>query len=342
MKPSIFAACIIIAFVLLLPAAIVYPFSGNDQHASTANAQHKAVKATARQTTLPLEVSIYRTNQNKVQTVPIENYVIGVVASEMPANFELPALKAQALAARTYIVHYLLNSPDMNIPKGAEVTDTVMNQVYTDDSQLKKLWGGNYGWKMAKIKKAVDETKGQIITYKGQPITAAFFSTSNGYTESAGAYWSRNIPYLKSVPSPWDRKSPKYYSQEKLPAKEIDQQLNITLKGSGKIGKVTQFTPGHRVGKIQIDGKTFTGREVREKLNLRSTDFTLKKNGSQVTVTTKGWGHGVGMSQYGANGMAKQGKTYRQIIKYYYRGVSISNMDRYSSKLMAFQTKGAG
>lgn len=335
MKPSIIAACVIVAFVLLLPAMIVYPFSGKG-HSSSVNTKPESVKASAPQhSSVPLEVSVYRTNQNKVQNVPIERYVIGVVASEMPASFKLAALEAQALAARTYIVHFLLNSPDMNIPKGAEVTDTVMNQVYSDDQQLRKLWGKNYGWKMAKVKKAVAATRGQIITYKGKPITASFFSTSNGYTESAGAYWQHNIPYLKSVPSPWDQHSPKFNAQKDLSVKEVDQQLNVKLSENGPIGKVTKITPGHRIGKIKIDGKSFSGRDIREKLNLRSTDFTLKKEGNQVIVTTKGWGHGVGMSQYGANGMAKEGKTYKQIIKYYYSGVSISNMDRYSSKLMA-------
>ncbi|HET7657519.1 MAG TPA: stage II sporulation protein D [Bacillales bacterium] len=339
-KSYLIAACLIVAFVLLLPAAIVYPFSGK-HHPPASNGKTEAIKASVLESTLPLEVTVYRSSEKKVQTVPIEQYVIGVVASEMPADFEMEALKAQALAARTYIVNYLLNSPDMNIPENADVTDTIINQVYMDDQQLKKLWGSDYDWKMAKIKKAVASTKGQIITYKGKPITASFFSTSNGYTESAGAYWQHNIPYLKSVPSPWDLHSPKYFSREKIPVSEVDQQLDVKLNGNGRIGKVIQTTPGHRVGKIRIDGKDFTGREVRKLLNLRSTDFTMKQEGDQVVITTRGWGHGVGMSQYGANGMAKQGKNYKEIIKHYYSGVSISNMNRYMGKLMAIKTADA-
>lgn len=331
MKPYLIVSSFIVAFVLLLPAAIVYPYSGKNQAAPPA--QPTTAKASVTKSPLPITVSVYRSAEKKVQSVPIEQYVIGVVASEMPAKFQLEALKAQALAARTYIVNYLLNSPDLNIPKGAEVTDTVMNQVYKDDHQLKKLWGNAYNWKMAKITKAVEATKGQIITYKGKPITASFFSTSNGYTESAGAYWQHNIPYLQSVASPWDRNSPKYLSKESLPVKTVDDKLGIDIKKTGAIDDVLKTTPGHRVGEVKIAGKTFTGRQVREDLSLRSTDFTMKRTGNKVLITTKGWGHGVGMSQYGANGMAKHGKNYKQIIKHYYQGVSISNIGAYTAKL---------
>ncbi|HET7578289.1 MAG TPA: stage II sporulation protein D [Bacillales bacterium] len=335
MKPYLIAASFLVVFVLLLPAAIVLPFSGTKEAAAPPVKKPKAVPVSAPEHSPSLTVSVFRYNQKKVDSIPLEQYVIGVVASEMPATFEMEALKAQAVAARTYIVKYLLDPPDLNLPKGAEVTDTPKNQVYKDDSQLKKLWGKDYSWKIAKITKAVKATQGQIITYDGKPITASFFSTSNGYTESAGAYWQHPIPYLKSVPSPWDRNSPKFLSTETVPVQKIDQKLGVDISQSGPIGDVIKSTPGHRVGEVEIGDKTFTGREIREKLNLRSTDFTMKHEGSRVVITTKGWGHGVGMSQYGANGMAKQGKNYRQIIKYYYQGVSISNIGPFTTKLMA-------
>lgn len=331
MKPYFITASFIVIFVLILPAAIAYPFSG--KKAVTPPAKPVAVTKTT--APMPIDVSVYRSAQKKVQSVPLQQYVIGVVASEMPATFQMEALKAQALAARTYIVHYLIHSPNQNIPKGAEVTDTVMNQVYKDDNQLKSIWGNQYNWKIAKITKAVKATKGQIITYKGQPITAAFFSTSNGYTESAKAYWGHNIPYLQSVPSPWDRNSPKFLSHEKLPLKKVDDKLGIHIQKTGSIDDVLKTTPGHRVGEVKIAGKTFSGRQVREDLGLRSTDFTMKREGNQILITTKGFGHGVGMSQFGANEMAKHGKNDKQIIKYYYRGVSISNIGPYTAKLTA-------
>ncbi|HEU5139664.1 MAG TPA: stage II sporulation protein D [Bacillales bacterium] len=335
-KPYLVIAGFVIGFVLILPAAIVFLFSGKEQAATGSPIENETTeKVSVPEPASTLSVSVYRAQEKTIETVPLDQYVIGVVASEMPANFELEALKAQALAARTYIVNYLLNPPDLNLPKGAEVTDTVMNQVYKDDKELKALWGSDFGWKMAKITKAVEATMGQIITYHDQPITVAFFSTSNGYTESSEAYWQSALPYLKSVPSPWDRNSPKFSSTESIPVSKVDQKLGVDIEKAGSIGNVVKSTPGHRVGKVKIAGEVFSGREVREKLGLRSTDFKMKREGDQVVITTKGWGHGVGMSQYGANGMAKQGKEYRDIIKYYYQGVSISNLHAYTAQLTA-------
>ncbi|HEX7065720.1 MAG TPA: stage II sporulation protein D [Bacillales bacterium] len=336
MKPYLITAGFIIGFVLFLPAAIVFLFSGKEQAAAGVPVQEEtAEKVSVPEPGPALSVSVYRTEEQTIETIPLEQYVIGVVASEMPANFELEALKAQSLAARTYIVNYLLNPLDRGLPEGAEVGDTVTYQVYKDDKELKELWGSDYGWKMEKITKAVEATRGQIITYNDEPITAQFFSTSNGYTENAGAYWQHSVPYLKSVPSPWDRHSPKFYSTETIPVGQVDQKLGVDIEKSGAIGDVVETTPGHRVGKVKIAGKVFTGRDIREALGLRSTDFTMKRKGDKVVVTTKGWGHGVGMSQYGANGMAKQGKGYRDIIKYYYQGVSISDLHSYTAQLTA-------
>lgn len=336
-KPYFIVACFIIGFVLILPAVIVFPFSRGEQAAAPPAKPVSAnthVSKSSSSSSPPLAVSVYRTQQQQVESVPLEQYVIGVVASEMPASYEMEALKAQSLAARTYIVNYLLEG-DFNLPKGAEVTDTVHNQVYKDDAQLKKVWGSDYNWKMAKIKKAVEQTKGQIITYQNHPIDAQFFSTSNGYTENAGDVWQNPLPYLKSVPSPWDRNSPKFISTETMPVEQMDQKLGVSITQTGAIGNIVKTTDGHRIADVKIAGKEFTGREIREKLGLRSTDFTMKRQGDKVIITTKGWGHGVGMSQYGANEMAKEGKSYKDIIKYYYQGVEISNIGPYTAKLTA-------
>ncbi|HET7521782.1 MAG TPA: stage II sporulation protein D [Bacillales bacterium] len=330
-KSYLIIASFIVAFVLILPAAIVIPFSDAKKQAVPAN-QTKQISVPE---TPLLTVSVYRSHEKKVESVPLEQYLVGVVASEMPATFEMEALKAQALASRTYLVNYLLQSPDFNMPEGAEVTDTVMHQVYQDSRQLKKEWGSDYDWKIAKIKKAVQATKGEIITYNGQPIDALFFSASNGYTENSEAYWLHAIPYLKSVPSPWDRNSPKFLSHTAMSVEKVNKALGVQISKSGPIGEIIETTPGHRVGKIEIAGKTFTGRDVREKLGLRSTDFSMKRKGDRILITTKGWGHGVGMSQYGANGMAKEGNRYKDIVKYYYQGVSISALEPYTAKLTA-------
>ncbi len=244
----------------------------------------------------------------------------------------MEALKAQALTARTYIVKQLMHKQTIELPEGANVTDTVMHQVYYNEEQLKQLWGMSYEWKMKKIKEAVEATRGQILTYNNEPIEAAFFSTSNGYTENSEAYWQNAFPYLTSVESPWDEQSPKFYEQMTISVREFEQRLGVKLPKDGSVGKVLARTPGKRVALVDINGKQLTGRDVREKLQLKSTDFTWERKGNNIVITTKGYGHGVGMSQYGANFLAKQGKTYKEIVTYYYQGVQIHDLSLVASK----------
>ncbi|TCP20265.1 stage II sporulation protein D [Scopulibacillus darangshiensis] len=342
MKRTAIILTLFILTVLIIPSMIVMPFAEHAEQAAkhdkdVAKAKTKDKTASQNKDKGPaISVSVYRAAEDKVQSFDMHDYLVGVVASEMPADFNIEALKAQTLAARTYIVKHLLNEGSINVPKGAEVTDTTMDQVFKDKADLKKIWGIDYEWKLAKIEKAVNATEGQIITYNGKPITPSFFSTSNGYTENAEDYWSNPYPYLKSVPSPWDRNSPKYEDVTTRSASDVENKLGIDFsKQKGEIGDIIDRTKGHRVAKIKVGGKTFTGREIREKLGLRSTDFNIVKQGDEVKITTKGYGHGVGMSQYGANGMAKAGDNYKQIVSYYYKGVDISNIQPFTAKLTA-------
>ncbi|MDF2536545.1 MAG: stage sporulation protein [Bacillales bacterium] len=269
-------------------------------------------------------VSVFRTKSNKIEEVPLEEYVMGVVSSEMPADFEIEALKAQALSARTNIVLSKLNG--VKSGKG-EVSDSTSDQVYKSEEELKVIWGNDFTWKNTKIKEAVEATNGQILTYNGNPITASFFSTSNGRTENSEEYWSTALPYLKSVESPWDLDSPKYQAQTAISVSNFEKKLNVKLSSATNVGIIKKKTIGGRIAEIEISGKLFTGRKIREELGLRSTDFSLTRNGKEIIVQTKGYGHGVGMSQYGANGLATDGKKYMDIISYYYQGVQISKID---------------
>lgn len=321
---------IFITMIFAIPALIVLPFTDPKESEGVAvQARAPAAKATDP----AVAVTVSRHETNKVQTLSLRDYLIGVVASEMPAEFQSEALKAQALAARTYIVKILLDKGerDNNDPI---VSDTPTNQVFKSRTELKKAWGADYGWKIKKIEKAVDATAGQVLTYDGQLISPSFFSTSNGYTENAEDYWKYSYPYLKSVKSPWDLKSPKYKKTVALSVQAVEKALNIRLpKTDGPVGSVMKRTAGKRVASFKIGGKTFTGREIRESLNLRSTDFSMVRQGSEVLVTTKGYGHGVGMSQYGANGMAEEGKDYKAIVKYFYKGVAVSDVSPFLKEL---------
>lgn len=331
-KPIVLLAGLLFIATLMIPTILVLSF-GEDkasgklggilQEPTTENIDNQAVSSEPSEPAV--EVAVYRTAKQAVEKMPLEKYVTGVVASEMPADFEKEALKAQALTARTYIVKQMMSKEKMKLPKDAIVADTEFYQVYKSDNELQRLWGSDYSWKIKKITEAVQETKGQILTYGGTPIDATFFSTSNGYTENSEAIWANALPYLKSVESPWDKTSPKFNGQKVVPVKEFETKLGVKLSNQATIGKVTEYTAGKRVAKIEINGKVLSGKDIRERLGLRSTDFTWERKGTDIVISTQGYGHGVGMSQYGANGMASEGKKYQDILHYYYQGVEIAS-----------------
>jgi stage II sporulation protein D len=279
----------------------------------------------------PVVIPVYLTKKQRTEKIGLEQYVRGVLAAEMPIEFEPEALKAQAMAARTYIVRRMLEQDFSSVPvKDAAVTDTTAHQAYVTDEELRERWGSRYEENMDKLTKAVSGTNDLILTYKGQPINATFFSTSNGYTENAEDYWGQYIPYLRSVASPWDQKlSPRYKETVSIPVKDVQRKLGLVsiVQASAKSNgmRVLERTEGHRIKKMIIGGQTFTGREVREKLGLNSSQFEWVWKGNEIQFTTYGYGHGVGMSQWGANGMALEGRQAEEIVKHYYTGIEISH-----------------
>ncbi|SEG62181.1 stage II sporulation protein D [Paenibacillus sp. UNC499MF] len=307
---------------VLLPALVVN--QQKDDFSDAADTE--AVASSAGMVMVP----VYLSKQKQIQTVSLEQYVKGVVAAEMPAEFSEEALKAQAIAARTYIVRRILAEDFSNVPvKEAWVTDTIQHQAYLTDDQLRKQWTGTaYESNSKKVDAAVKATADLILTYEGKPIQATFFSTSNGYTEDVRNVWGSEVPYLKSVGSPWDEKlSPKFKQTITLSYKDILQKMGLPASSSLNSGsvKVMERTASKRVKTATIAGKTFTGKEIREKLGLNSTDFEAALSGADWTFTVKGYGHGVGMSQWGANGMAKEGKKAEEITAYYYPGAKLTS-----------------
>ncbi|PLR94494.1 stage II sporulation protein D [Bacillus sp. T33-2] len=334
-KPFVVAVVLLVALTLLVPTILVLPFT-EEASGKLGEDLKPAEQPTAKSSAdAAVEVAVYRMAKSKLEKLQLNEYLIGVVAAEMPAEFETEALKAQALAARTYFVQQMLGKEKAKLPEGAQVTDTEAFQVYKSTDELKKIWGANYKWKIEKISEAVAATDGQILTFEGAPITATFFSTSNGFTENSEEYWPNSFPYLRSVESPWDLKSPKFNDQKIVSIKEFESKLGVKLTDLSNIGKVVSRTAGKRVGKVEINGKVLTGKEIREKLSLKSSDFTWSLKGDNIVITTKGFGHGVGLSQYGANGMATEGKTYQEIVKHYYSGVEISQADSLLTKVTA-------
>ncbi|WP_078393006.1 stage II sporulation protein D [Shouchella patagoniensis] len=341
MKQIIAFVTILVSIVLLVPAAMV-AFGDNDKEMAdasfglaylekTSEAEETKVQSesvTTEEKKEAIDIPVYRAKKETIEHVPITDYIIGVVASEMPTTYEGEALKAQALAARTYLLSQQLKSQeDRNVSEGALIEDTVKHQVFQSKDELKEIWKDKFEERWNKVEAAVIETEGEIMTYNEQPITASFFSTSNGFTENAEDFWTQEIPYLKSVASPWDKESPRYANEVTIPVETFEDALDVKLPGDGSIGKIIARTDGERVGSVEISGKTFSGREIREALDLDSSDFTWHLSNGNVVIQTKGWGHGVGMSQFGANGMAKEGKSYREIVKHYYQGITIESME---------------
>lgn len=267
-------------------------------------------------------VRVKREKTNEIDNIPFEEYVKGVLAGEMPANFHIEALKAQAVAARSYVLKKMANNKD----KEYDVVDTIENQVYLDDEALKKNWKNNYEKNMNKLKQAIIETKGEYLTYDGEVINAFFFSTSNGKTENCEEVFVQKLPYLKSVDSSWDINiSPVYNNEKKLTKEEFYKKLNLKYDENLKI-EVLNYTTAGSIKTVKINDKTFKSTDIRSKLSLKSTSFTIKNVNDEIIITTKGNGHGVGMSQYGAYGMAKEGYNYTQILKHYYTGVEIKKI----------------
>ncbi len=249
---------------------------------------------------------------NEQLNMNLEEYVIGVIAAEMPASFEVEALKAQAVAARTFALKKLEE-------KDCLLTD-ITDQVYIDETKMREKWQDDYDLYYNKIKEVVEKTKGEVLKYQDKLINAYYYARSNGYTESSINVFNEKTDYLNSKESLFE---PLDIREIKMEKQEFCNKLNITCNEI-KIDSIMK-DESKRVSSLLINNKLFTGIEIRKLLNLRSTDFTIKIS-DEITITTTGYGHGVGMSQYGANALAKNGYTYEEILKYYYENTEISNL----------------
>lgn len=265
-----------------------------------------------------IDLTIKDSSTNQEKTIDLEEYVIGVVAGEMPASFNEEALKAQAIAARTYAI-YKMNSKSTTYDL---VTD-ISNQVYITVDEMKEKWQTEFPKYYEKVKRAVNETKGLIMEYEGKPISSYYFAMSNGKTEEVALVFGESRDYLKSVDSSWDENLNNFSKTISLAKESFCSKLNINCSNL-TIESIDKSASG-RINTIKINDKTFKGTEIRKLLDLRSTDFTIEVS-DEIKITTKGYGHGVGMSQYGANELAKQGKNYESILKHYYQNIDITKL----------------
>ena len=243
----------------------------------------------------PVQVAV--TIDNNVNYIDMDDYLVGVVAGEMPAEFEIEALKAQVVASRTFVYN-----------RNLSVDNTTNSQVYLSEEQMKENWGDKYDQYRQKIVTAIDETNDEVMKYDGQYISAMFFSSSNGYTESVDSHWDLTV-------DPSNSRS-KAFSREQLKEKFACTDLDFNIIAYKKSG---------RVATLSVGGKNYSGRQVREILGLASSCFEIEYSDGDYIFKTLGSGHGVGMSQYGAQGMALEGADYKTILNHYYTNIEITN-----------------
>lgn len=328
----------IILTILLVLCSALTPFSSLlvTQSAETTKAEttiHKneEVSQTAMESKTESNTStikILRTSSGKIIEKELFEYVKGSVAAEMPPTYEKEALKAQAVACYTYAL-WLKNNSDSSVLNGADISDSPSNyQGFLDDDELKNKWGENFDEYMKAVTDAVNEVTGEYIEYNGEPIMACYHAISTGKTESAKNAWGTDIPYLQSVRADGDILSPDIDSSVTLTDDEFQKAastlVGADLSSSSKkwLGKLTRTKNGY-VKKAIIGQKEFAGSDVRSAFNLRSPAFTVKKTNSGFIFSVKGYGHLVGMSQYSADYMARQGSDYKDILLHFYSGTKI-------------------
>lgn len=323
MKDLMAAVVFLLAALFLLPwleadKPAELPVSLAEQHESADAATHDA------------DVTVRVWDGEQTVEMTLADYLPGVVRGEMPAAFETEALKAQAVAERTYILYQIGKGAKAAHPDADVCMDSGCCSAYLSAEDAKAKWGDDFEAWEQKIRQAVSDTDGQIMLYAGEPIMAVFHSSSAGSTVASGDVWSADLPYLVGVTSPEGEDSvPNYYSTAGFGTSEfrrIFQAAHGTADFSGEpgkwLGEVT-LTDSGRVAAMTIGGVTAEGTELRRLYGLRSTAFTLDYNDGTFTFRVTGYGHGVGMSQYGANALAGEGKTWQEILQWYYTGVEI-------------------
>ena len=315
---------LVFVVILLVPIAIITSNDQEDDHIIEKD-----------QGNISLEIPISsEENENKEETyqvmlsdnsdksdafaMDLEDYIIGVVAGEMPASFSLEALKAQAVASRTFALYKMESNKDYVL------STTINDQVYLTQDDMKNKWGNDYEYYYNRVKEAVLDTAGEVLTYNGKLASTYYFAISNGYTDDALTVFQEDRDYLVSVESPWDKDYQSYTSLYTMNKSDFCSKLEITC-GDIQVSQVNR-ADNHYVREVTINGKTFTGIQVFQKLNLKSTDFTITSKGDTVEIQTLGFGHGVGMSQYGAQGMANDGYLYQDILKHYYQNTEITKL----------------
>ena len=329
MKRFLYLALVIAVFTVSAPLIALPDSDGplieikNETDAATKQNEETTIKTEEKEKT----VRVFSTSDSTVSTVSERDYIIGCVAAEMPVTYDEEALKAQAVACRTFLQWKRNQGEDKSL-NGADISDSSRHQAFMTKEQMQAKWGKSFGKYYKKLEKAVDSVSDKLITYENEPIMAVFHALSPGSTEDAKTVWGYDVPYLKSVSSEGDRLSPSFSVTLVLSDSEFNKLMS-SLDGfspsedSDKyIGNIERSKAG-TVTKITVCGRDYTGMQIKDALSLKSAAFTVSHTDGSFVFSVNGYGHFVGMSQYGADYMAKQGFKYDEILKHYYTGVEI-------------------
>ena len=332
-------AAVLIFFLFFLPwlwgeerGGAGLPEDGTGSSAAPAEeAQSAEIPPAVRDSARTLRVKL----GDAVEEMDLETYLRGVVRAEMPASFELEALKAQAVAARTYTLYKMEQGENPSHPEADLCGDFACCQAYRSEEDAAADWGMATAAYENKIRRAVAETDGQVVLYEGTPVLAVFHSSSAGATQNAGDVWQNSLPYLQSVDSPEGADAvPNYYSKVSFTLTDFKERFiaqyptaNLSGSPSNWFTNITQTENG-AVRFLEVGGVALSGTDLRTLLGLRSTTFTIDFTDTEVVFSVTGYGHGVGMSQYGANVLAQEGKTYQEILTWYYTGTTVEVYDK--------------
>ena len=326
-RQSIAVSAVLMVLLFALPLAVIVPFR------EELFGRERAADETEGEPFVPGEsdgsVTLRVLDGEDVREMTLGEYLVGVVRAEMPASFQPEALKAQAVAARTYTLYKMETGG--NHGAAADIcTDSTCCQAYISEDRARANWGKEAGTNEEKVEEAVRDTDGQVIQYDGEPILAVFHSCSAGQTRAAGEVWLNDLPYLQAVSSPEDTEAiPNYYSRASFTAEEFKTRVLAVRPEadfSGPMGGWLQDAVTDSAGSVEtvtVGGVTMKGSTLRGALDLRSACFTWEVQGETLVFFVTGYGHGVGMSQHGANRMAREGADFREILTHYYTGVTV-------------------
>ena len=266
------------------------------------------------------KIKVYNHRTNQTIQLNLNEYLKGVLAAEMPSKFSMAALKAQAVAARTYTLKKLQSQQQIT-------TDSTKDQAWISKRKLLAKWGlKTYLYNWFKISSAVESTTGIILSYEDKLISAVYHSTSGGTTASAEEIWGQKVPYLSPVNSNYETTSPYYRKEYYFSYPQLKEKLNVSHLNKQNL-QITNRSSSGRVLQLQANSSLFSGQEIRQELNIPSTRFKLSKQQTGVKIITSGYGHGVGLSQYGAQGLAQQGYNFTQILHHYYQGANCKKIN---------------